>query len=100
MYSRPSVRALLKHSVSDQAIYVVSVNDVFITQAWKEKLGAEEETKIKFLSDDAGKFTSAIGMGFDATGLLGNMRSHRYAMVVNNGVIEALEQVRRSGLVL
>lgn len=62
-------------------------------EAWKEKLGAEEKTRIHFLSDDAGKFTSAIGMGFDATGLLGNMRSHRYAMIVNNGVIEALEQV-------
>jgi peroxiredoxin len=33
-------------------------------------------------------------MGFDATGLLGNLRSHRYAMVVTDGVVEALEQVR------
>lgn len=77
-----------------QAVYVVSVNDVFTMQAWKEKLGAEEKTKIHFLADDTGAWSSAIGMGFDATGLLGNMRSHRYAMIVNNGVIEALEQVR------
>lgn len=69
------------------------MNDVFVTEAWKEKLGAAEESKVKFLADDAGKWTSAIGMGFDATGLLGNLRSHRYAMIVNNGVIEALEQV-------
>lgn len=71
----------------------MTVNDVFTTEAWKEKLGAAEEPKIKFLADDSGKWSSAIGMSFDATGLLGNFRSHRYAMVVNNGIIEALEQV-------
>lgn len=77
-----------------QAVYVVSVNDTFVTGAWKEKLGGTGKSNIHFLADDAGAWTSAIGMGFDATGLLGSLRSHRYAMVVKDGVIETLEQVR------
>jgi peroxiredoxin len=49
----------------------------FVMEAWKEKLGAADSAKVHFLADDAGKFTSAIGMSFDAGPILGNARSKR-----------------------
>ena len=58
------------------AIYFVAVNDVFVTGAWKEKLGVSDDSKVHVLADDAGKFSAAIGMSFDASGFLGNYRSH------------------------
>lgn len=46
-------------------------------EAWKEKLGAADATKVHFLADDAGKWTAAVGMSFDAGAILGNSRSKR-----------------------
>ncbi|KAI9569979.1 Redoxin-domain-containing protein [Boletus coccyginus] len=55
-------------------IYVVAVNDVFVTKAWKEKL-APQGTGVRFIADDKGEFTSNLGLFFDASGLLGSPRS-------------------------
>lgn len=70
-------------------IYVVGVNDQFAMSAWKEKLGSNNE-HLHFLADDTGAFTHAVGLGFDATGLLGSYRSKRYAAVVENNKVTAL----------
>ncbi|KAF8878149.1 Redoxin-domain-containing protein [Mucidula mucida] len=67
-------------------IYVVAVNDQFAVNAWKEKL-APNGTQIRFMADDQGTFTSACGLMFDATPLLGGPRSKRYAMVVEDGKV-------------
>ncbi|EGP90144.1 unnamed protein product [Zymoseptoria tritici ST99CH_1A5] len=67
-------------------IYIVAVNDQFVVQAWKEKLGAKHEN-VHFLADDTGAFTEAAGMSFDASGLLGNNRSSRYVAVVESGKV-------------
>lgn len=37
-----------------QGIYIIAVNDVFVTQAWKEKLNAKDSKIVHFLADDAG----------------------------------------------
>jgi len=68
-------------------IYIVAVNDAFTTQAWKEKLGSSSPF-VHFLADDTGAFTTASGLSFDASGLLGGHRSQRYAAVVKDGVVE------------
>ncbi|EMC95560.1 hypothetical protein BAUCODRAFT_493799 [Baudoinia panamericana UAMH 10762] len=70
-----------------KGIYVVAVNDAFTTQAWKEKLGANHQL-VHFLADDNGEWTKAAGMSFDASGLLGNHRSKRYAAIVENGEVK------------
>jgi len=44
---------------------------------------------IKFIPDGNGDFTRQMGMLVDKSNLGVGMRSWRYAMVVNNGVIEA-----------
>jgi len=61
-------------------IYVVAVNDAFVTKAWKEKL-APNGTPIHFIADDKGTFVSSLGLNFDASGLLGSPRSKRFAIV-------------------
>ncbi|KAF8581186.1 Redoxin [Ramaria rubella] len=72
-----------------KGIYVVSVNDAFVTKAWKEKL-ASGGTPIHFIADDKGAFTSAIGLIFDASPLLGGPRAKRYALIVDNGKVTSV----------
>ncbi|KAJ7046500.1 Redoxin [Mycena alexandri] len=77
-----------------QQISIVAVNDVFVLKAWKENL-APEGTPVRFISDDAGAFTTALGLGFDASPLLGGVRSKRYVIIANGDKIEtiAVEQI-------
>ena len=70
-------------------IYVVGVNDAFVTKAWKEKL-APQGTGVRFIADDTGEFTSSLGLLFDATGLLGAPRAKRYAIVAQDGNVDYL----------
>ncbi|KAF8170715.1 Redoxin [Mycena galopus ATCC 62051] len=77
-----------------EQIAVVSVNDVFVLKAWKENL-APEGTPVRFISDDAGAFSTALGLLFDASPLLGNPRSKRYVIVANGQTVEtvAVEEI-------
>ncbi|KAF2768280.1 nitrite reductase [Teratosphaeria nubilosa] len=68
-------------------IYIVAVNDAFTTQAWKKHLNANHQI-VHFLADDTGAFSREAGLSFDASGLLGNHRSQRYAAIVKNGTVE------------
>lgn len=68
-------------------IACVSVNDVFVMDAWGQSSGAGD---IDMLADGNGEFTKAIGLELDASGFGMGSRSQRYAMVVNDGKVEAL----------
>ena len=70
-------------------IICVSVNDPFVLKAWGEATGATE-AGITMLADPGADFTRAVGMTFDAppVGLLA--RSQRYAMLVEDGTVTAL----------
>ncbi len=70
-------------------IICISVNDPFVMKAWGEATGATE-AGLTLLGDAASEFTKAIGMDFDAppAGLLA--RSQRYAMLVEDGKVTAL----------
>ena len=70
------------------AIAVTAVNDVFVMTAWKDATGAEG--KIEFLADGNGDFAKAIDLTMDGSaGGLG-LRSKRYSMLVENGVVKKL----------
>jgi peroxiredoxin len=71
-------------------IACVSVNDVFVMNAWAEQSGAKG--KITFLADGSAYFTKAIGMDLDASGFGMGIRSKRYAMLVDNGVIKVINE--------
>ncbi|KAJ7148193.1 hypothetical protein C8R43DRAFT_1194975 [Mycena crocata] len=62
--------------------------------AWKENL-APRGTAVRFISDDSGAFASALGLVFDATSILGGVRSKRFVIVANGDKVEtiAVEQV-------
>lgn len=69
-------------------IYVTGVNDVFVMDAWRKASGAEG--KIEFLSDGNGEFAKATGLSLDATGAGLGFRSKRYAMLVDDMMVKAL----------
>lgn len=56
-------------------------------KAWGKSLDADKSSGIRFLADPAGDFSKAWDVTFDATGLLGNHRSKRYAVTVEDGKV-------------
>jgi len=68
-------------------IYVISVNDAFVMRKWRIDQNVE---KIKFIPDGNGQFTRHMGMLVDKSNLGFGMRSWRYAMVVDHGIIEKM----------
>ncbi|KAJ7139045.1 Redoxin-domain-containing protein [Mycena epipterygia] len=72
-----------------EQITVVAVNDVFVVKAWKESL-APGGTPVRFISDDNGAFTAALGLLFDATSILGGVRSQRYVIIANGDTVETV----------
>ena len=70
------------------SIAVTAVNDGFVMDAWKKASGAEG--KVEFLADGNGDFAKAIDMTLDGSaGGLG-LRSRRYSMLVEDGVVKKL----------
>ena len=68
-------------------IYCLSVNDTFVMNAWQDDQSAE---KITMLPDGNGEFSRGMGMLVDKKHLGFGDRSWRYAMIVDNGVIEKM----------
>ncbi|XP_061174578.1 peroxiredoxin-5, mitochondrial-like [Saccostrea echinata] len=69
-------------------ICCVAVNDPFVMSAWADKL--QTRGKIRMLADPQCKFTKAMKMDLDCTKLLGNIRSKRYALVIEDSVIKSI----------
>jgi len=69
-------------------IAVTGVNDVFVFDAWRKSTGAGG--KIEFLADGNAEFAKALDLSLDGSaGGLG-LRSKRYAMLVEDGVVKKL----------
>lgn len=68
-------------------VYCISVNDAFVMNAWAKAQGI---VKIKMIPDGSGHFTRHMGMLVDKDNLGFGMRSWRYAMIVNDGMIEKM----------
>lgn len=70
------------------AIAVTSVNDVFVMTEWQKASGAAG--KIEFLADGNADFAKALALTMDGSaGGLG-LRSQRYSMLVEDGVVKSL----------
>lgn len=79
--------ALLAKGVDD--IAVVSVNDWHVMGAWAQHSGGMG--KIHFLADWDASFSKALGLDMDlSAGGLG-VRSKRYSMLVEDGVVKSLD---------
>lgn len=65
-----------------------AVNDVFVMSAWGKSAGAEG--KVTLLADGNGAFVRALGLDFDGSGFGMGTRGQRFAMVIDDGVVEKL----------
>ena len=66
-------------------IICISVNDAFVMEKWRQDQNARN---VRFLPDGNGEFTRGMGLLVSKDDLGFGERSWRYAMVVNDGVIE------------
>ena len=69
-------------------IACLSVNDAFVMDAWGKAHNADD--RVMMLADGSAKFTQAVGLELDLVAAGLGVRSQRYAMVVNDGVVETL----------
>ena len=67
-------------------IACVSVNDAFVMKAWGEVHNACE---VMMLADGDASFTKALGLEMN-TATFGGIRSKRYAMIIENGIVKQL----------
>lgn len=71
-----------------EAIACTAVNDIFVLTNWASDTGATG--KIEMLADGSGDFAKAIGLEIDLSGFGLGLRSKRYAMLVDDGVVKVL----------
>ncbi|MEM9357386.1 MAG: peroxiredoxin [Pseudomonadota bacterium] len=65
-----------------------AVNDTFVMDAWAKDSGATG--KIDMLADGSADFAKAIGLEIDLTARGLGVRSQRYSMLVEDGVVKQL----------
>jgi len=76
-------------SAGAEVVACVSVNDPFVMAEWGK--AQSTEGKVRMIADPRGEFTKAMGFELDLTGALGNIRSQRYACIVEDGVVTHIE---------
>ncbi len=69
-------------------IACTAVNDVFVLSQWAKDTGAEG--KITMLADGSADFAKKLGLEIDLTARGLGVRSKRYSMIVDNGVVTVL----------
>src|SRR5512134_2644029 len=69
-------------------IVCASVNDIFVMQAWGQNQQADG--KVILLADGDAMLTKALGLELDLTGKGLGLRSQRYSMLVEDGVVKSL----------
>lgn len=69
-------------------IACMAVNDPFVMDAWGKEKGVGD--KILMLADGNGDYTKALGLELDGSKFGLGTRGKRFAMIVNDGVVEKL----------
>jgi len=69
-------------------IWCISVNDAFVMGAW----GRDQKATgiVRMMADGSAAFTKAIGLEFDLVAKGFGVRSQRYSMLVQDGVVKQL----------
>lgn len=70
------------------AIACMSVNDPFVMEAWGKSRNVSDD--IALFADPDADFTNATGLALDLSAAGLGMRSKRFAMIVDNGVVTYL----------
>ncbi len=66
----------------------IAVNDAFVMGAWGESQNVGDS--VTLLADGNAEFAKAVGLELDGTGFGMGVRSQRYAMVLEDGVVTYL----------
>ena len=69
-------------------IWCLSVNDAMVMAAWGKDQGVGH--KVRMMADGAATFTKALGLDIDLTDRGFGVRSQRYSMLVDDGVVKIL----------
>ena len=69
-------------------IWCVSVNDAYVMGAWARDQHAAG--KVRMMADGSAEFTKATGLTLDLSANGMGLRSQRYSMLVDNGVVKTL----------
>jgi peroxiredoxin len=69
-------------------IWCVSVNDAFVMGAWARD--QKTSGKVRMMADGSGEWTQALGLTQDLTAKGMGVRSQRFSMLVDNGVVKSL----------
>jgi peroxiredoxin len=69
-------------------IVCLSVNDAFVMDAWGKQHNADD--RVMMIADGSAHFTRAVGLELDLDAAGMGIRSQRYAMVINDNVVEVL----------
>ena len=69
-------------------VWCVSVNDAYVMGAW----GRDQKSvgKVRMMADGSALFTKALGLELDLTAGGMGLRSRRYSMVVDDGIVKSL----------
>jgi glutaredoxin/glutathione-dependent peroxiredoxin len=77
----------MKNSGADEII-CIAMNDPFVMKKWGEFLGVDGH--ITMLTDGNGDFIRTMGLELDLRSRSLGIRSQRYNMIVNKGVVESV----------
>lgn len=78
------------------AIVCTAVNDASVMRAWEKQTGAEG--KIMFLADGNADFARKLGLDIDLSRSGMGLRSRRYSMIVEDGVVRRLNVEEKPGV--
>jgi peroxiredoxin len=69
-------------------VWCIAVNDAFVMGAW----GKDQQCggKVRMMADGSAVYTKALGLELDLVGRGMGVRSQRYSMFVDDGVVKAL----------
>ena len=69
-------------------VWCIAVNDAFVMGAW----GRDQKAagKVRMLADGSATYTKQLGLELDLVGRGMGVRSQRYSMLVDDGVVKAL----------
>jgi len=70
------------------AVFVVAVNDPFVTKAWAQQMDPDGRSGVRFLGDPTAKWTEGLDLHFNGAAIFGGMRSKRYALKIEDGKVQ------------
>ena len=70
-------------------VWCLSVNDAFVMNAWGQQQQCGD--KVRMMADGSAEYTKKLGLELDLTGRGMGVRSQRFAMVVEDGVVKKID---------